>query len=333
VARREQTSEPAFGSDSFLDVTANLVGVLIILIVLVGLRVAKAPPRPAAVEAEFARRLEAGKARIEDLSRERLDLERRLDNSRQGLAAKQAALVAMARPNREQSPTEIGDLARQMHDEQQLLESHVAELADARARLVSLGQDFADTKSAAVRTAQKLVHRSPLSSPIELQELHLELLDSRVTFIDTPRLTRWAFDKLRTRQLDFRSTGLSTGEVGPIDAFRLRFSVTRKEMPYGQAMLSEAPVESLRFEFVPAREPRGEPVGVAIELNSALATLLDRHSPNKFAVTIWTYPDSFLAFRQLRDYLSDRGYVVAARPLPFDRLITFSTDGTRSASQ
>jgi hypothetical protein len=333
VARREQTSEPAFGSDSFLDVTANLVGVLIILIVLVGLRVAKFPPRPAAVEAEFARRLEAGKTRIDELDRERTDLERRLDNSRRGLAAKQAALVAMAHPHREQSVGVISDLARQRDNENRLLESRVAELADARARLVSLGQDFADAKAATVRTAQKLVHRSPLSSPVELQEVHLELLGDRVTFIDTQRLTRWAFDKLRSRQLDFRSTGQSTGEVGPVDAFKLRFSVNRKEMPYGQAMLSEAPVESLRFEMVPTRDPRGEPITAALEPNSALAAVLDRHSPNKYAITIWTYPDSFLAFRQLRDYLSDRGYVVAARPLPFDRLITFATEGTRSESQ
>ena len=33
----------AFGSDSFLDVVANIVGILIILIVVVGVRVARAP--------------------------------------------------------------------------------------------------------------------------------------------------------------------------------------------------------------------------------------------------------------------------------------------------
>ncbi len=56
MPRRQE--EQAFGSDSFLDIVANVVGILIILIVLVGLRVSRAPVSPellsAAIEAEAA---------------------------------------------------------------------------------------------------------------------------------------------------------------------------------------------------------------------------------------------------------------------------------------
>ena len=38
MSRRGSSDEPDFGSDSFLDIIANLVGILIILIVLAGLR-------------------------------------------------------------------------------------------------------------------------------------------------------------------------------------------------------------------------------------------------------------------------------------------------------
>jgi hypothetical protein len=332
VARREQTSDPAFGSDSFLDVTANLVGVLIILIVLVGLRVVKAPPPPAAVEAEMTRRIDAATSRVNDLARERLDLERQLTNFGQGLAAKQTALVSMAQPSRERSAT-ADVVAEQLAAEQRSLRSHAVELANARDRLVSLERELADSKGATVHTAEKLVHQSPLSRPVELEEIHLELQSGRVTFIDTPRLIRWAGDRLRSRQLDFRAAGQSTGEVGPVGSYSVRFSVLRKEMSYSQAMLSESPAQSVKLEFIPKHDPRGEPTDRAVQPDSELARLLDRHSPNKFAVTIWTYPDSFLAFRQLRDYLSDRGYVVAARPKRFGDLITFATEGTRSAAQ
>jgi len=41
---RQHREEVEFGSDSFLDVLANLVGILIILIVAVGVRIAKMPP-------------------------------------------------------------------------------------------------------------------------------------------------------------------------------------------------------------------------------------------------------------------------------------------------
>ncbi|MFO0918379.1 MAG: hypothetical protein U0872_08700 [Planctomycetaceae bacterium] len=40
---RRPRSESQFGSDSFLDVVANIVGILIILIVIAGLRVSQSP--------------------------------------------------------------------------------------------------------------------------------------------------------------------------------------------------------------------------------------------------------------------------------------------------
>lgn len=43
MSRRAGRGDPDFGSDSFLDIVANLVGILIILIVLAGLRAAQAP--------------------------------------------------------------------------------------------------------------------------------------------------------------------------------------------------------------------------------------------------------------------------------------------------
>ncbi len=43
MAKRKQSHEPEFGSDSFLDVVANIVGILIILIVVAGVRVSQTP--------------------------------------------------------------------------------------------------------------------------------------------------------------------------------------------------------------------------------------------------------------------------------------------------
>ncbi len=43
MARRPRNTEQAFGSDSFLDVIANVVGILIILMVIAGVRVSRAP--------------------------------------------------------------------------------------------------------------------------------------------------------------------------------------------------------------------------------------------------------------------------------------------------
>lgn len=60
MSKRERNDELAFGSDSFLDVVANIVGILIILIVVAGLRVSRAPVVDNAAESE---RLAASHAR------------------------------------------------------------------------------------------------------------------------------------------------------------------------------------------------------------------------------------------------------------------------------
>src|SRR5262245_11048053 len=43
MSRRPAAHDPGFGSDSFLDVLSNLVGILIILVVIAGARVGRAP--------------------------------------------------------------------------------------------------------------------------------------------------------------------------------------------------------------------------------------------------------------------------------------------------
>lgn len=44
MTRRSGNEDPEFGSDSFLDIIANIVGILIILIVIAGVKVARQPP-------------------------------------------------------------------------------------------------------------------------------------------------------------------------------------------------------------------------------------------------------------------------------------------------
>ncbi|MGH7128438.1 MAG: hypothetical protein ACREIV_07700, partial [Planctomycetaceae bacterium] len=55
MSRRRRGEELAFGSDSFLDVIANIVGILIILTVVAGLRVSRAPVPAVIASADGAR--------------------------------------------------------------------------------------------------------------------------------------------------------------------------------------------------------------------------------------------------------------------------------------
>jgi hypothetical protein len=335
VARRQTTGEPAFGSDSFLDVTANLVGVLIILIVLVGLRVAKAPPRAAAVDAERAKQLAAAREGLSELNVERRNLERQLATLRQSMAAKQAAAAEL-----ESTSPQLASVVRALRDEVQNerneLAAQQAELLAAQSRLVSLGEDIERAKAGRIATAERLEHRSPVSQRVEMEELHLELQADRVAFIDLAALMERAKGKSRAMEPDLRARGRATAEVGPVAGFRLKFTLAREDMPFTQSLLygsSSFRARLTEWQLNPTDDPRGEPLDAALEPDSELESLLARQSPNKYSVTIWTYADSFTAFRRLCDHLTARGYNVAARPLPIAIPIRGSLYGSRSFSQ
>jgi hypothetical protein len=334
VSRRATGTEPAFGTDSFLDVTANLVGVLIVLIVLIGMRVRKMPFRPTAIDAEIERRLSSLEGGVNDLAMERLRLAHELEELRRGLTAKQAALAGLrsASLDIEQTQQTIREDSRL---EEAAIRTREAELAEAKARLVSLSHDFATAKAAPVSTRQ-LVHRSPLSQAIDSEQLHLELLHSRVTFIDLAGLMDRVRIKCRSMEPELRALSRVTSETGAIGPYRLRFTMAREDLPFSQSMFyssSSFHARLVDWRLIATQEMRGEPVDEALGTDSQLDRVLARHSPNKYAITLWTYSDSFSAFRQLRDALSDRGYIIAARPLPMGLSIQGAPWGSQSMAQ
>ena len=101
-----RTDEFGFGSDSFLDVVANIVGILIILIVMVGVRVKNAPSRArkqevaqAQADAKKSAEVEraawsAEKQRIESENAERGAIRRRAEEARDAEIASRRRLAS-----------------------------------------------------------------------------------------------------------------------------------------------------------------------------------------------------------------------------------------------
>ena len=173
MTRRASAGEPVFGSDSFLDVTANLVGVLIILIVLVGMRVMKAPPELylSAATAEFDRRLGDARRAAAALEQERDELSRQFEQVREGLSAKNGAL-AQWRSRQNQILESEHELTDQLAAGEARLADEAAQVDEAHARLVALGGELGRLRAGAAPPRQ-LVYRSPLSRPVESEEIHL----------------------------------------------------------------------------------------------------------------------------------------------------------------
>ena len=83
----------------------------------------------------------------------------------------------------------------------------------------------------------------------------------------------------------------------------------------------------------PMSEPHGQPVGDVIRNPQILDVELAGRDKGTTTVTVWVYPKSFAAFRQLKELLYKKGYSTAARPLPEGRKITGGPGGSRSRAQ
>jgi len=60
---------------------------------------------------------------------------------------------------------------------------------------------------------------------------------------------------------------------------------------------------------------------------------LGQHRPAATTVTLWTYSDSFNAYRRMKEELYQAGFRVAGRPMPDGKQIGGSPSGTKSAAE
>jgi hypothetical protein len=138
-----------------------------------------------------------------------------------------------------------------------------------------------------------------------------------------------------------RSRWELSDSVKPVGAFTLRYTLVRERgSPLEQAFGGLPPahdtgfaVSVARWEVVPLTERRGETLAEAIAENGRFRTLIESLSPQEAVLTFAVYPESFETFRQLRDLLHEKGFVVAGRPLPSTAPISGSRQGTLSLGQ
>jgi hypothetical protein len=180
-----------------------------------------------------------------------------------------------------------------------------------------------------------ILSKSPVSRPASGNEYHFELRRNRISFIDLDRLLELtkADAQIRIRMSD-RLPAISN-KVGPVGSFSLEYELL-KAVPGSVEELLER--KSMRYdlrawEIVPEFESRGETYEATKNPISEFSRAINRINPDRGTITMWVYPDSFTLYRRLRDELSERGFSVAARPLPDGMAIRGSPMGTHSAAQ
>lgn len=345
----DQQQGDALGDDSFLDIVANMVGILIILVMVVGVRIknvrslsSPTDQSAATVEPETVSRAEA-QAAVQALQESLLN-EQGMRNEIGQLLLQSEELkttVMIQRDRRSMYALAVADEELKIKQREASLDRSRRETFDLSRRITELESEREKVTDEIERideaTEKKPTvlynHPTPLGrKQIDRDEVFFQLHGGRLAYIPIKQLIKLRNDAF-TRQ---RDTILQRGElsetVGPIRGFRLAstINITRERDPRsGMTIIRQYAPWTLH----PVDQQLGESIESALLPGSEFMAVLMMCKTGSDTITVWTYPDSFAEFREVQAYLSKRGFAVAARPLPEGFPIGGSPLGNRSIAQ
>jgi hypothetical protein len=325
----------AINSDSFLDIVASVVSIMIIMVVMEGSRIKNAPVKvsipdsPVTVElkremgAEQTMRADVFKAAEEVRNLAKETIARGMQ--RDVLATMVSAVEQKIQQRRQQldaTKQADFDLARRLSESRFQLDQLVAER-----------KQLENTAAAPIVIES---YPTPISRAVDGPEAHLLISNGRVVFVPIEPLLKQFESHARERAYKLRDQQQLTEMVGPVDGFRLRYTLERYEISPEAARQTGRGGSYARLQkwtIIPAANDLGEPVRLALQQGSDFRQALAKVLPGRTTITIWVYPDGFEAFRQIRKELYRLNYIIAARPLPPGESISGSPDGSKSAAQ
>ena len=341
---RKKRTRLEIGHDSFLDIVANLVGILIILVVVLGTQSQQvieqarregesdSAPRRAATEeqmsklASFSMRAASAQADSNRLESRIKQIDFEIENKRRHRAAL-LDLLSEAKDAWDEEKKRLdhqATLAASRNSEHAKLNVQLASLRGERERL-------ADQKTPVVAIEHL---PTPMAKTVFGEEVHFRLKGNRVSYVPLKQLESEVYDVLRRAAAGSRS-GVKLDRIGPLRGYVASLRVAQQHGLINRggrvAIGSVSSVQSLIIE--PLEEPHGEPIQKVGTGQSVVDIELAGLDPGTTTVTVWVYPDSFAAFRRMKEYLYSKGFPTAGRPMSMDFPIGFSPHGSKSRAQ
>jgi hypothetical protein len=353
MRRRRRPREIPFSFDSFLDIVANVVGIIIrlILVVWVGARsyssvvtginpptsskvvVSRPEPTDPLSQQVAAHRLELAQAEERLLAQLRQLQE--VQRSKSQVRDQWTTLISHS----QRLAQEQAGIERAGQEQQQIVQTAAFSSAELKARSQKLAGEISELERAPL-PHKTLHYRTPVSRPVQSEELLFECNGGRVTFIDVGALLLAARQGVGDKEKLLRSQWELHDVTPTVGAFRLRYSFERERGVLDALGSNVAPDPNVNFRYSlsawqiePINPERGEPLSQALASGSEFRQVVDGIEPRQTNVTLWVYPDSFDLFRQLRDFLYERDIIVAGRPLPPGVPIASSRRGSVSRGQ
>ncbi len=338
LRRKRATLE--MGQDAFLDIVANLVGVLIILVVILGtqshdaIQHASEEPVPENLASDdqlsvlTQQALQAASAqkdsnRLEATIRQ-FDREIAEKQQQRALLLDLLAEAKLAWDDAKKDYDADATLAAAKKVEVDRLEKELAQLSGERERI--------ESEPEPVIAVEHLP--TPMAKTVFGDELHFRLKDNLVSVVPIDRLIEEVKLEMQ-RSLRSSREGQVETAIGPIRGYVAQVEMNRSQemVSRGGQIRNATGVEVLGMTIEPLKEPHGQPIRNVIAGSSELDIELAGRDPANTTITVWVYPESFAAFRQLKEHLYQKGFATAARPLPRDFPIGVSRNGSRSTAQ
>ncbi len=334
MGRKHGDSQP-IGDDSFLDTIANLIGVLIMLVMIVGAR------SYSAAKEVVSNEIQAKRQEIEEP--ERLGMRVASDIAEQEMQLlyyeRELAYRSLERMNVVDKVNVVKyEIDRQLSNTE---DDSKAKLA-AHLELSELQRQLADLVQGDVETAQEdappaiLQHLpTPMAKTVFGQEIHVLLSDKKFSVIPWDELIETLKKEARVAASRSFSGPTISDVIGPISGFTMQYTLRNQSgvMSDGTSTRMGRLVELDKFILQPSPSVRKESLEETLGPGGQIRTELSYYRDKNVTITVWVYPDSFAEFRALKERVFPDGYLCAARPLPFGVPIGASPNGTSSTAQ
>jgi hypothetical protein len=343
VRRDEDDADQMIGQDSFLDVVTNIVGILILLVMVVGMRASHAVET--AVTTQRSSEVAQQNVTQDDV---RQAVESALDAERQVRELIHRVVdtrqeTHLREMEREVLSTMVAEAEQHIADRRERLDSQQRrdfgirrQLAEAQLTLDELTREQVALLSQEPDVEEIECQPTPLAQVVTGKEVHVLLADDHVAVVPFDSLLEQMKVDIQENVWRLREQDQLERTVGPTRGFRLRYWFVKTDViarsDAGTVVAGRVPQFSHCF-FVPERTPAGEPAPESLRANSELRQYLQRLNPAATTVTIWTYPGNYDRLREIKRAIRELGFQIAVRPLPKGMPIGASRTGSESLSE
>lgn len=343
ISNRRKRNGLELGYDSFLDIVANLVGILIILVVVLG---AQSTSRIEALkqnDMDSPTRNEATPAEIQELTRQ-AQLARAAENDSrrfEKLIANQKNAILAKQTERDLLLDLLSQAETAWNEAQEELDTKKLENAQrlTAERKLKSEIDFLNNEAKRLSNQPDQVVEiehlpTPMAKTVFGEEVHLRLKENRLSVVPIEQLLE-VIRKDFERTVHGNKEGRQESAVGPVRGYIARYQLAKERgtINRGGQIQTATRIQLVSLSVEPLSEPHGTPIEQVIQDWQLLDVELAGRKPESTTVTVWVYPDSFATFRTLKEMLYQKGFATAARPLPEGHVISGGPDGSRSQAQ